>query len=326
MGQRGEAGQRAVGVRSITDDEGRGHVLAEGGGGNLWFKERSPADAFSAWQPLGVPAAEAPHDDWAFIYMWGTTGPGPLIDVVGTAGNTADRAVFHRSRLAPGAAWSNWIRLPGDDDFDGDIVAAVDYEGGLDVITPIDNTSQGLGLAHRRRGPDGTWTDWTAIGCPPAGFNAVITPLLTTGSDSPKGLELFGVSPDNTVWHSAQATDGGWSEFASLGSPGTVTGIAVAAGEGGELHLCATLQAHPGQDQTVAHMRQEAQGGSWSGWISLGHPDTGAVANPALILDSQLRLNLLLSRVGQEGMITLRQKTADGPFVKRPALPGLPPH
>jgi hypothetical protein len=321
----GKPGNGAVGVRSITGDQGRGHVLAHAGGAHLWFKERGSADAFSAWQHLGIPPADAPHDDWGFIYMWGATGAGGQIDVVGTANSDRDRAVFHRFRPAPGAAWSAWSRLPGDNDFDGDIVAATDYHGGLDIITPIDvigQQGQEIGLSHRRRGADGTWTDWMLLDHPPGGFRDDITPVLTTGSDSPLGLELLGVSTSNTIWHTSQTTGGGWSDWASLGSPGgTVTGIAVTTGPTGGLDLCATLQ-----DNTVAHRRQEGQGGPWSAWTSLGRPDTSAIAMPALILDSRKCLNLLMSRPGKEGMITLRQKTPDGTFVKGPILPALPPH
>jgi hypothetical protein len=43
----GKPGSGAVGVRSVIDAEGRGHVLAKAAGAHLWFKERGPADAFS---------------------------------------------------------------------------------------------------------------------------------------------------------------------------------------------------------------------------------------------------------------------------------------
>ena len=322
----GKPGAGAVGVRSVIDAEGQGHVLAKAGGAHLWFKERGPADAFSGWQPLGVPAADVPDDKWGFIYMWGAASAGGQIDVVGTANSNSDRGIFHRSRPASGAPWSAWSRLLGDNSFFGDVVAATAYDGGLDIVTPIEVfPSKGgdeIGLSHRRRGPDGTWTDWTLLGRPPGGFSEDITPVLTAGSDSPLGLELFAVSKNSAVWHSSQTAGGGWSAFASLGTAGgTVTGITVAAGADGGLDLCVTLQ-----DNTVAHRRQQGQGAPWSAWTSLGRPDASAIASPVLILDSQKCLNLLLSRPGKEGMVTLRQKTPDGPFVKGPALPALPPH
>ena len=74
----------------------------------------------------------------------------------------------------------------------------------------------------------------------------------------------------------------------------------------------------------MTHRRQEDQGGAWTGWKSLGEPDASAIANPALILDSEGYLNLLLTRPAKDGMITLRQ-TTDSQFIKTPAIPALPP-
>ena len=75
----------------------------------------------------------------------------------------------------------------------------------------------------------------------------------------------------------------------------------------------------------MTHRRQANQGGAWTDWKNLGAPDADAIANPALICDSEGYLNLLLTRPAKDGMITLRQ-TAGGRFVKTPAIPALPPH
>ena len=79
------------------------------------------------------------------------------------------------------------------------------------------------------------------------------------------------------------------------------------------------------KNNTVTHRGQADQGGAWTGWTNLGAPDVGAIADPALICDSEGYLNLLLSRPGKDGMITLRQQD-DGRFVKGPVLPALPSH
>jgi len=134
-------------------------------------------------------------------------------------------------------------------------------------------------------------------------------------------LELFAVAADSTIWHNAQTAAGGWSDWASLGSTGgPVTGITAAQDEGGALHVCATRK-----NNTVTHCRQQDQGGAWTGWTSLGAPDAGAIANPALICDSEGYLTLLLTRPAKDGMITLRQ-TAGGRFVTTPPIPARPPH
>ena len=105
-----------------------------------------------------------------------------------------------------------------------------------------------------------------------------------------------------------------------LGNPGgPVTGIAVAQDGGGALNVCLTHQ-----DNTVTHCRQEDQGGAWMDWTSLGAPDASAIANPALILDSEYNLNLLLTRPDKDGMITLRRHLAANSPKDRPS-PALPP-
>ena len=141
--------------------------------------------------------------------------------------------------------------------------------------------------------------------------------MLTNGADSPLGLELFAVSVDNTIWHNAQTAAGDWPGWASLGNTaGPVTGIAVAQDGGGALHVCVTHK-----NNTVTHRRQADQGGPWTGWTNLGAPDASAIANPALIRDSEGYLNLLLTRPAKDGMITLRQQS-DGRFVKGIGHPG----
>ena len=50
-------------------------------------------------------------------------------------------------------------------------MAATDYDGGLNIVTPVEVSAGAAGLAHKRRLPDGTWTDWTMLGNPPGGLS-----------------------------------------------------------------------------------------------------------------------------------------------------------
>lgn len=324
-------GKGAAGLLSVLDAEKHGHVLAVTQDGQLWFKERTPTDSFSAWESLGLPPIEpariadpVPHDAWAFMYMWAGVHADGRIDLVGTANDIGDsRDIFYRARPASSTAWAAWFPL-GNNNFDGAIVAAIARDGGLEVVTPVDvfpaQGGQEIGMQHKRRHPDGTWTSWSRLGRPQGGFSEDITPVLILGPGG--ALELFAVSAAGAVWHNSQPAGGNWSGWAPLGDAGgAVTGIAVVGSADGGLDLCATLK-----DSTVAHCRQDDLGGPWSAWTSLGHPGTGAIADPALILDSDSCLNLILSRPGNEGLITLRQKVQNGPFTNGPALPALPPH
>jgi len=276
----GKPGHGAVGVRSITDTDGHGHTLAEGAAGHLWFSERRPDDTFSGWQALDVPPPDpdSPSDAWAFIDMWGATRTDGQIDVAGTASTATshtDSGIFLRTRPAHATSWAPWKPLLGDNDADG-IVAATDYDGGLDIVTPLGVSAGAAGLAHKRRRPDGTWTDWTMLGNPPGGLSEYITPVLVNGADSPLGLELFAIAVDSTIWHNAQTAAGDWSDWASLGTTGgPVTGIAVAQDGGGALLVCLTHQ-----DNTVTHRRQQDQGGAWTGWTSWARPTSARSLTP----------------------------------------------
>jgi hypothetical protein len=321
----GHPGIGAIDVRSIVDADGHGHVLALAGGGHMWFKERKPGDDFTGWQDLGVPPPVS-GEKWLFTGICGAIGPGGRIDVAGTARTDSDSGIFVRSRPAPGANWSPWDLQPGDETALDSIYAATTADNALDIVVPVnvplgpDPSVAGteIGMSYALRGPDGVWTDWRSLR--PAGGFMTGQFALTTGSRSHRALDLFGMS--SLTWHSSQSANDAWSAFVSLGNTaGFPTGIAVASDAGGAIHLCATHE-----DGTVTHIRQEGAGGPWSEWQNLGRPGGpgNADAGLALILGSNKCLNLLLLLSAEEGLIMLRQKTKDGPFVKGPALPALP--
>jgi hypothetical protein len=318
----GKPGVGAVGVRSTVDPNGHGHVLALAGRGALWFKERWPADQFSRWQPLGRPLP-----DWSIIRMCGVTRAADgRLDVIATAnGQTTGRDIWRRSRTVPDQDWREWRSLKIEEDFFGDVVAATGGDGGLDIVVPVPVFPhiglQEIDMSHRRRGPDGTWTDWTLLGRPSGGFSEDITPVLTANSGG--RLELFAVSAQGAVWHRWQTADSSWSpHWSSLGhAHGTVTGIAAAADSEGRLELCATLADH-----TVARRRQGLPGQPWSEWANLGHSATSAVADPVLILDARDCLHLLLALPHGVGIVTLQQEAPSGPWTMGAALPGVPHH
>ena len=322
----GKAGKGAAWLLSVLDAEKHGHVLALTQELQPWLKERTPTDSFSAWKPLGLPPIEPariadpePHDAWGFMFMWAGVHADGRIDLVGTAGDDGDsRDIFYRARPASSTAWGTWSPL-GNNNFDAAIVAAIATDGSLEVITPVDVGDE-IGMQHKRRRPDGTWTSWSRLGRPQGGFMGDVIPLLIRG---PGGvLELFAVSAAGAVWQDSQPAPDTWSGWSPLGDTGeAVTGIAVAASADGGLDLCATLK-----DNTVAHCRQDDQDGPFSAWENLGRPSTGAIADPTLILDADSHQNLILSRPDDEGLITLRQQTQNGPFIPGPPLTGLPPH
>jgi hypothetical protein len=323
-------GSGAYQVRSILDPGGHGHVLANSGNGQLWFKERGWADDFSLWEDLGAPAA-AP-EPWGFIWMWGVAHPDGRVDVVATANTDTDRGIFYRSRPAGGTAWADWLAL-GDNDFVADIVAAVDHDGSLEIATLAEVPAQAAdgttaadgatvnGMSHRRQQPDGTWTAWATLGPQVAGgFTGHLAPVAPIGPEG--NVRLLAVATTSPqLWQDPQNASHaffGWEDPAQ--PSGVITGLAAATGADGGIDLCVTRH-----DNTVAHSRHVA-GSGWSPWAAVAAPGPGTIASPTLILDAQNCLNLLLARPGQDGLLMLRQQTENGPFVPGPALPALPPH
>ena len=197
-------------------------------------------------------------------------------------------------------------------------MAAIARDGGLEVVTPIDvfpgPGQEEIGMQHKRRHPDGTWTSWARLGLPRGGFSEGITPALIPGR---KGvLELFAISAAGTVWRNSQPAGGNWSGWAPLGDAGgAVTGIAVAASADGGLDLCATGGQHGGP------LPPGRPGRPVDGLDQPGRADAGPVAGPALVLDSENCLNLFLSRPQDEGLTVLRQKSPERPVHHRDSRP-----
>ena len=96
------------------------------------------------------------------MFMWAGVHADGRIDLVGTAGDDGDsRDIFYRARPASSTAWGTWSPL-GNNNFDAAIVAAIATDGSLEVITPVDVGDE-IGMQHKRRRPDGTWTSWSRL-------------------------------------------------------------------------------------------------------------------------------------------------------------------
>ena len=170
----GKPGRGAGSVQSVLDAEKHGHVLAVTDAAQLWFKERTPTDALSAWKPIGGPAVKpaeiadpVPNDAWLFLAVWAGVHADGRIELAGTANDIGDsRDVFYRARPAGSTTWGTWYPL-GDNGFDGALVAAIARDGGLEIITPVDAFpgpgQEEIGMQHKRRHPDGTWTSWSRL-------------------------------------------------------------------------------------------------------------------------------------------------------------------
>lgn len=155
------------------------------------------------------------------------------------------------------------------------------------------------------------WTPaWRSLGAPGGGQLAGIT--LARNSDG--RLEAATLSRSETVWHARQdAPDGDWSDWESLGNPGSnITPPALAQNEDGRLELFAVSlfsglavwhrsQLRPGQNQ-------------WTEWRSLGFPASQGpltVVAPTVARNKDGRLEVHLAVGGK--IWHSWQKTANSP-------------
>ena len=155
------------------------------------------------------------------------------------------------------------------------------------------------------------WTPaWRSLGAPGGGQLAGIT--LARNSDG--RLEAATLSRSETVWHARQdAPDGDWSDWESLGNPGSnITPPALAQNEDGRLELFAVSlfsglavwhrsQLRPGQNQ-------------WTEWHSLGFPASQGpltVLAPTVARNKDGRLEVHLAVGGK--IWHSWQKTANSP-------------
>jgi hypothetical protein len=229
----------AIGLQSVAGPDRYGHILARAGGreaakdhGDLWFRSAArtttlrlagagPPPARGPGRPDDIRLDVRSHHRRGGRHHSDRAGPRHAdgrIDLVGTANDIGDsRDIFYRARPASSTAWAAWSPL-GDNNFDYQIVAAIARDGGLEVITPVDVIpEQGveeIGMQHKRRHPDGTWTSWSRLGRPQGGFSQDITPVLILGPGG--ALELFAVSAAGAVWHNTQPAAGTWSGWAPL--------------------------------------------------------------------------------------------------------------
>ena len=189
----------------------------------------------------------------------------------GKAGPGA-RAIWHGRQS--GRDWTGWAPLGGPDG--GALgcapAAACNPDGRLEVAA-IGND---LAVWHAwERQAGGDWTGWQSLGQP--GGQAVVSGTVSARPPAPApalaanfngSLEIFVVRTDQSVWHRWQRHAGGWSDWESLGRPGsgTIGPLSVSGNSDGNLELFVN-----DVDGVIWHRGQQDAGG-WSGWESLGIP------------------------------------------------------
>ena len=142
-------------------------------------------------------------------------------------------------------------------------------------------------------------------------------------------LELFITADDRTAWHCRQRHAGGWSDWKSLGRPGSgAADVAAGAHADGRLVLFATTwsveQPHTPDAETryangLFHREQTTPGGGWSDWDTESfnippdeHGVLATVQTPALALNADGRLELFTPMESHTSLYRLGQSRPSG--------------
>ncbi len=228
-----------------TNEDNTLEVFAPDAAGHVYHnKQRTPGGEWSGWSQLGgdgithlVAAANADGSLSVF-------GSGPNGDV------------WTNTESAPGVGWSGWRDLSGQSIQPGFVVAQ-GLDGRLDVFG-VDHSGN---VFSDEQTEYGSWSGWHPL----AGN---IGPRLAVGRDLDGRLELFGIGPDGRMMHNMQRGAGGeWTGWGSLGTAKIDSDFAVGQYSDGRLALFGVgTHAAP----AVWSISQEAPGGSYGDWYSLG--------------------------------------------------------
>lgn len=255
-------------VALASNRDGRLELVAtsidEAGPHAVWHAwQTTPSGSWTGWHLLGRPGEPAGYDPPAVI----RTGDGCL-DVVLI---TSEAQVWHRRQTEPNNGWSRWQSLgrPAGHIPHGDAGAApalaVNAAGRLEIFVIVEE-----GVWHAAQQPGPVWSAWSSLGRPGGlGCESLAVEASVDGR-----LELFALAfhpPTVTreaIWHRSQRATGGWSDWSSLGTPTADVrpgGPTLFRSPDGRLELLTVAS-----DGAVWHRRQEAPGGQWSDWSSLG--------------------------------------------------------
>ena len=268
--------------------EGRLEVFVPGNDGALWhlWQERPGGLWVNDWVSLG--SAGGGFDNTPALAL---NGEGRLELLA----RGQDGVLWHRWQERGGLWSKDWVSRGSDGGgFAGAPALALNDQGRLEVFVP-GNDGALWHLWQEQRG--GLWSnDWASFGNAYRGFSS--TPALALNGDG--RLELLAQGNDGVLWHCWQEQDGLWAnEMASRGSDGGGFAGAPALALNGEGRLEVFV---PGNDGALWHRWQEQRGGAWSKeWVSRGSVGGGFASTPALALNGEGRLELLVR--GNDGVL-----------------------
>ncbi len=205
-------------------------------------------------------------------------------------------AALHEVRDDDGS-WTGFAPL-GADARDVSIATLPDGSAQL-VIIGADDV-----VYHRARHADGSWTDFAPLNGVGTGAAAKGKKVSVAGSLNGTAQVVI-IGWDNVAYHRVRDTDGGWTEFASLGMNAKDVAVTVAPDGGGQVLAV-------GSDDIVYHRARHANG-SWTDFAPLNGAGTGAAAKGKKVsIAAALNGSAQVAIVGWDGNVYHRARHADG--------------
>jgi hypothetical protein len=133
-----------------------------------------------------------------------------------------DGSVWRRSQTDHNQIWSDWsyLGIPGGNGLARSLALGQNRDGRLEVFA-VRQDGSAWHRWQRTAGSEGEWSEWRSLGLP---HGRVLGSLVVINSFG--RLEAFALATatggEPAMWHRWQTVaDGSWSEWFSLGAPGS---------------------------------------------------------------------------------------------------------
>jgi hypothetical protein len=185
-----------------------------------------------------------------------------------------DNGLWYKWQTTPNGGWSAWHSLGGT--LTTAPVVAKHPDGRLEIFV---RGTDGAVWHKWQHSQYGVWSDWHSFG------SLVVTGELAVANNADGRVEVFGSGADGHLWHRWITSNGGWSNWQSLG--GSVWGTPV-VGKNADGRLEVFMVRR--YSDTIWRIYQTAPNGGWSVWNSLGGSMYGNKIAVAQNADGRLEL------------------------------------
>jgi hypothetical protein len=287
---------------SVSENQnGALQIFALDSGGSLHSLYQTTVNGpWSSWVPLS-------SDNKSLREMVVKLGSDGLLHVfaIGT-----DNNLWHIDQTAPNNGWSSWSSLgsPQAGASLSSLSVEENQDGRLEAFLLLSNAYP---YHIYQTAPGGPWSGWDGFPLVPVQQMPAILSDLTVARNSDGHLELFvlaesrGLQDVMHIWQ--QSPNGSWiNGWASLQyQQFTEASLKIGTNQSG------ALEAFVISNGSFWHCYQTTPGGSWSGWASLGAPDS-ALQTMTVVCDASGKLELFATTANQTAVLIVQSQTGSG--------------